>query len=1315
MTETDYDSAVAVIGMSGRFPGAATVDELWDNLMAGRAGLRPLTEVELAAAGIAPATLADPNYVRVGAPVEDIDQFDASVFGFSRREAEAMEPQHRLFLECSWEALESAGYAPTGVPGKVGVFAGCGFPDYILHVEPRLSPEPGGTLLVAIGNERDSLASLLSYKLDLRGPSVTVQTFCSTSLVATHLAAQSLLNFECDVAVAGGAYLPLPQTGGYLFEEGGITTPDGAIRSFDAAANGTVLGNGVAVIALKRMTEALADGDPIHAVILGSAVNNDGRACAGYTAPGVDGQTEVMELALGVADVKPETIGYIECHATGTQLGDSIELAALSRAYPNPPATPCVLSTLKPSLGHLDRASGVAGLIRTAMALRNRVLPGTPNFDTPNPTLAAAADRFTVLTEPRPWAAGDHPRRAGVSSFGFGGTNAHVVLEEPPARPPAPPRPGPHLLVLSARDLTALYAAVERLRAHLDRHRDADLADVAYTLQQSRSSFMLRWSAVVHDYDDAVAALADPARWIIGEAQRTDAAVVVREPSAGAAPESWWTQLHSAFDRLAPAAFDRLAPAATDADPALPAHLAAAGAAAGALAALGVRVGTEADDAVELFLEPTEDEPADVWLRNALAVLWQAGVKIDWSALHHVQDGAGRPRRVPLPTYPFQRQRYWLDRPAVQQAPTAVTGKTTDPAGWTYLASWRRRHLQADGLGVRGVPDGAAAERLRAAGPWLVFTADDRGDALAARLRDAGADVTAVRPGEAFGPTGDGFAIRPDCREDHDALLAALVSAPRTVVHGFSLTGSDVDVEADTGTGTDRFDRAQSLGFYSVLALVGALDALAEQADLVLLTAGAAEVTAGDLRHPEHATLAGLAPVVAQENPGISCRHVDVDAGVPAGGPHRLAERVLAEAVSPHDGPVAWRGTTRWLRAYEPQPLTAPPVPASPIPPGSTVLITGGLGNIGLVLARHLAGTRGCRLVLTARSWLPPREEWSDWLANNGAVDTAGGKTATYLRRVLELERAGAEVLAVSADVADAGRMAEVVRAAEERFGAVDVVVHAAGVQDSAFFAPAHTLDRAACDAHFRAKVHGFLNLQRVLGERVRGPQITMSSLSALLGGITFGPYAASNAALDAYVLAARQQGAGSWVTVDWDAWRIPVGDTPHPGPVGDTPSPGPDGARADDAARSSVTSFELTAAEGVDVFERAAAVATDVGHLVISTGSLDARLAQWVIRSGAAADDGSERRRDPRPTMPTPYVEPGAGVEATLAEIWAAALGLEKVGADDDFYRLGGDSIVAIELIAKVRAKLKVSVPVTALLENGTVRQLAKRVAAAR
>ena len=1294
MADTDFDTAVAIVGMAGRFPGASSVEELWRNLSEGKSGLRPVGDQELAAAGVDPAESANPRYVRVAGPLDDIDMFDAGLFGFTPHEAETADPQHRLFLECAWEALEGAGYLPTNVPGQVGVFAGCGFPFYMPRQMERLGDEPGGWIQIAVGNERDSLSSTVSYQLDLRGPSIAVQSFCSTSLVAVHLASQSLLTFECDAALAGGSYIDLPQPVGYLYEDGGIMSPDGVVRSFDAGASGTVMGNGVGVVVLKRMADALADGDQIHAVILGSAMNNDGRARVGYTAPGVNGQSDVITTAMDVAGVDPRTVGYVECHATGTMLGDSIELAALSRAFPQGAGGRCTLGSLKPSLGHLDRAAGVAGLIRAALALRHRVLPGTPNYRTPNQALADADDRFRVLTSTTPWTSGGVPRRAGVNSFGLGGTNAHVVLQEAPEQERREPEAGPHLLVLSARSPQALNSATDALRQHLDLHPELDLSDVAFTLQQSRTGFPVRRAVVCRDRDDAIAALKDPRRWLDGEARHDGPPVSLGVPATAGLGAGRLAELCRAVPVAVGLPAGDVPPAGTEES--LLAQ--ASRAVVSAFEKLGVGVTAIDDDGagqevvdriraevrpagprsraqtVSVPMFPGDDESAREWFLAALSRLWLAGVRPDWSQLFR------KPRRrVWLPTYPFQRRRYWIPEQPRKQRKSAPAGKIPDQSEWTYAENWRRQPAPMTEL----------ADRLRKAGPWLVFVADPVAEAMVRILEEANAQVTEVRPGDGFTLRGTGRAwVRPDSRRDHERLLAGLAASPRTVVHGLSLAES----ESPAGDGHDGFDRQQNWGFHSVRALVGAL---ADRNDphpvtLMVLTEGAVGITGSDLTRPACAPLTGLAPAISQENPAISCRHVDIDATAARNGSviGRLAEQVLAESLRDALGPVAFRNHDRWVRGYDPIRLPSAAQDGATVPERATVLITGGLGDVGLVLARHLAFTRGCRLVLTTRSQLPPRDAWQDRLKASAGTDD---RAARHIRSVLGLEADGAQVLAASADVADSDDMERVLRAAERRFGRPDVVIHGAGVSDPRFFGTAHELDRSACDAHFRSKVHGFLTLQELLGDHAGRRLLTLSSLSAVLGGITLGPYAAANSALDAYSVHARARTSAEWLTVDWDTWN--VGD-----PQGDS-------------AGGSIADFSMTPGEGIDIFERALSAAGEVGHVVISTGDLGTRLSQW-LRGGqdddaGAADEKDVGGRDPRPPLGNPYVEPKGQAEALVAEIWAEALGLERVGADDNFFELGGQSLVAMQLMGRIRRRLRATAPVTDLLENPTVRGL--------
>ncbi|MFH8367581.1 beta-ketoacyl synthase N-terminal-like domain-containing protein [Streptomyces sp. NPDC018031] len=506
---------VAVTGMAGRFPGAGDVETFWSNLTEGRESVSVLTEEELRASGVDPGLLAADGYVPAKGVLADGDMFDAGFFGYSPREAEVMDPQHRVFLECAWAALESAGCDPRTFDGRIGVFAGSSMNSYLLFnvMANAKVYRATGSYQTLLASDKDFLATRASYKLGLKGPSLTVQTACSTSLTAVHLACQSLLNGECDIAIAGGVSVSAPLRAGYLHEPGGILSPDGHCRPFSADAAGTVAGNGVGVVVLRRLADATAAGDTVDAVILGTAVNNDGSLKAGYTAPSVDGQAEVIAEALAVADVDPATIGYLEAHGTGTALGDPIEIAALTRAWREYTQDTgfCAIGSVKGNVGHLDAAAGVTALIKATLALKHRTIPATLHCDRPNPELRLDTSPFRVSTTTHDWPGGDTPRRAGVSAFGIGGTNVHLILEEAPA-PAAPGGPGgsaraAHLLPLSARDGQALAEQARRLAGHLDRHPGTDLADAAYTLARRRAALECRTAVVCRDREEAVAAL----------------------------------------------------------------------------------------------------------------------------------------------------------------------------------------------------------------------------------------------------------------------------------------------------------------------------------------------------------------------------------------------------------------------------------------------------------------------------------------------------------------------------------------------------------------------------------------------------------------------------------------------------------------------------------------------------------------------------------------------------------------------------------------------------------------------------------------
>jgi acyl transferase domain-containing protein/acyl carrier protein len=517
---------IAIIGMAGRFPGARDLKAFWRNLCDGIESIHFFTDDQLMGR-VDPALLQDSNFVKAASLLDDVELFDASFFGMSHREAEITDPQHRLLLECAWEAMEKAGYYPDNYDGPIGVFAGATINTYLLFNIAK-NPELASSLdrlQLNIGNAGDFLTTRISYKLNLKGPSHTVQSACSTSLVAVHIACQSLLNEECDMALAGGASVNVSMKNGYLYQEGGITSPDGHCRAFDANGRGTIFGSGVGIVLLKRLEDAIADRDIIHAVIKGSAINNDGSLKVGYTAPSVDGQSQVIAEALANAGVEAETIGYVEAHGTATPLGDPVEVAALTKAFraTTQKKNYCAIGTVKSNIGHLDAAAGVAGLIKTVLCLKQKMLVPSLHFEEANPEIDFTTSPFYVSTTTEQWERGQSPRRAGVSSFGVGGTNAHLIVEEAPLSGRELEREETegaeegqrewHVLMLSARSEEALEEATRRLSEHLkraeagDAAERAEIADIAYTLQVGRKVFSHRRAVVCRDYGDSIDAL----------------------------------------------------------------------------------------------------------------------------------------------------------------------------------------------------------------------------------------------------------------------------------------------------------------------------------------------------------------------------------------------------------------------------------------------------------------------------------------------------------------------------------------------------------------------------------------------------------------------------------------------------------------------------------------------------------------------------------------------------------------------------------------------------------------------------------------
>lgn len=616
-------SDIAIIGMALRVPGARSVDAFWRNLREGVESIETRTPEELLAAGESPETLRRKNYVPRTASLPGLENFDADFFGFSPKEAAIMDPQHRQFLECAWEALEDSTRTPNRVSGPVGVFAGCGMGSYFYFnvlSHRSLVENVGLFLLRHTGNDKDFLATRASYLFDLHGPSVNVQTACSTSLVAVHQACQSLLSGECEMALAGGVTIELPHGRGYLYQDGEILSTDGHCRAFDHRASGTVFGSGAGVVVLRRLADAIADGDPIHAVIKGSAINNDGASKAGYLAPSVTGQAEAIVEAQTLAGVEADTIGYVECHGTGTYLGDPIEIEALTQAFRQSTDKRgfCRVGSVKSNIGHLDTAAGVTSLIKAVLTVRHGEIPPTLGFEKANPAIPFDTSPFVVADRLTPWPAGATPRRAAVNSLGVGGTNAHVIIEEPPLPQAANARAdqGPQIMVLTAKNRKALDDAGLRLAQHMERHPDHLLQDVAHTLLDGRRHFEQRRVFCAADRADAIRLLAEPDKHRVFTHTPVDgdAEAVFLFPGGGAQYPHMARALYRdepAFRKTVDEGLSFLSPAAAE-----------------EIHSIWLAPNGPAPDAASRFLRPSLQLPAILIVEVAMARLWiSRGVK----------------------------------------------------------------------------------------------------------------------------------------------------------------------------------------------------------------------------------------------------------------------------------------------------------------------------------------------------------------------------------------------------------------------------------------------------------------------------------------------------------------------------------------------------------------------------------------------------------------------------------------------------------------------------------------------------------------
>lgn len=1396
---------IAIIGMSGRFPGARNLTEFWKNLRDGVESITFFGREEARAAGVNGTDLNDPNYILAGGILEDVDLFDPGFFGFNPKDAENMDPQQRFFLECAYEALEDAGYARDNYPYPVGVYAGANMSTYFLyHLFGRIGIKDD--FAMAIGNDKDYLATRLSYILNLKGPSISVQSACSTSMVAVATACEGLWNYQCDLAIAGGAAVKLPLKMGYLYQEGMISSPDGHTRPFDTAARGTVFTSAVGVVILKRLEDALKDGDHIYAVIKGIAVNNDGSTKVGFTAPSREGQAEVIAAAQNLAGVNVEEISYIETHGTGTALGDPIEVSALTQVFQESTTRKnfCAISSVKGNIGHAVSAAGVAGLIKTALALKNREIPPSINFDSPNPKINFVESPFYVNTRLTPWKEDCRPCLAGVSSFGFGGTNVHAVLEEAPIRKPQTgPRPW-HLLTLSARSAGALDCLTRKLADHFRNNPGLNLADAAYTLHIGRKEFEYRRALVAPDLGQTSELLAANREGTVfsgkpesevapvflfsaGEFRLVDQVLelyqteaVFREAVGQCAVllqnflgidligflGSWKDYQNRGMDLLAARAMvfameyatarlwiswgvkpqaligknhgeflvaclsgvlsleDALMLVTSDADslkekvgklkigtPKIPYISGVTGDWISNLELMDQHYWTKIERSEmfteglrllawspgRVFLQIGDNPPYEEvssskvfvsfdrkatessGLQSMLTTLgrfWLAGVKVDWKAFHQNE----KRLRIPLPTYPFERQRYWVEQwkfPGSLPQEKSVAGQSSNPDEWLYYPSWKRT-----------VQLWFAEDKLDRGAPWLLFL--DRtglGERIGQFLKEAGLKVITVTGGGRFGKLDPStFTINPDSKEDYRLLIKDLFNTterPQTILHLWSVTPEMIE-ESRLEFGVKCLEN----GFYSLLFLAQTLEeeAVTERIRLGIVSNNMHSIADELYSHPEKAPLLGPAKVIAREFPNITCQSIDITLPVAekAEGA-RLVAAILAEITTERpEFLVALRGAYRWVPAFERFKAPDQGDISGWIREGGTYLITGGLGGLGLIFAQSLAKKAKVNLVLTRRSPFPKQEEWEDWLAAHDAGDPDSMK----IKQLREVVKSGTAVLTAAVDITNQAGMRDLVERIRESFGPIAGVIHAAGIADNSLI---RDKSKESAAKVLAPKVTGTLVLEEILKDQKPDFMVLFSSSSAILGNIGFVDYAAANAFLDTYA-GSRQKTGVFTVAINWDEWEEV-------------------GMAADNEYKDRVKN-RIPNGAGLDLFDKIMSLRLSP-QIVVSPGDFIQMLAdiESFLRGGMAGNALRPPARtgvNNRPEMATVYRTPSNQTEESIAEIWQGVLGVAPVGVDDNFFDLGGHSLLATTLVAELGKVFPKKISLSTIFERPTVAQLA-------
>lgn len=1462
---------IAVIGMAGRFPGARNVNEFWENLKSGTDSVSREIEGK-----------SKDSIIKAKGVLEESEMFEASFFNYTPEEADLMDPQMRVFHECSWEALEDAGYNPYKYEGAIGVYGGASPNPFYAPKLGQDNPEKWMDQWQShIYSTHDFLCSRVSYKLNLRGPSVNVATACSTSLVAIDAACRDLLDGRCDMALSGGVSLTFHDTAGYKYKKDMILSPDGYCRAFDKNAAGTVGGNGVGIVVLKKLKDAIRDGDNIHAIIKGSAINNDGIQKVGFTAPSITGQAKVIQSAMRNADIHPESISYVETHGTGTLLGDPIELEGLKRAFNSDKERFCAIGSVKTNFGHLNAAAGVTGLIKTVLSLKHKQIPPSLHFESPNEALGIEQSPFYVNDKLQNWVTNGSPRRAGVSSFGIGGTNAHIILEEAPHKAQVSESRDYQLMVLSAKTQAALDRNMANLKSYLETDESEKLEDIAYTLNQGRAPFDYRKFIVCENRNEAIDLLASkatanargPVRHYEGQTiafmfpgqgaqyhnmlhdlyngendfreevdqcfeivkklsgkdlkavvfgnpapegknpinntEFTQPLLFIMEYSLACLLMKWGIRpdimighsigeyaaacisgvfsLEDALtlvikrgelmQKLPTGSMLSIAIGEAELKPFLDTSrhisLAVVNSSKSCVVSgndqaihefqeliekkgfkskavecshafhsymmddildefkevvrsvsinpqqipfISNLSGTQADDleireaeywvrhlretvrfskgiqvvmanqkavfievgpgsilsslvhsnehkeanhkAVNLIRHPREKKNDWQYILSALGNLYLNGVEVDWRAFY----GNEERRKISLPTYSFEKIKY----PVKTQVSTSQHAhseeqlvRIDDVSEWFYIPTWKMLPLL--------VNEPAIDKTL-----GNIIFADDCGlsEALIKKFRQNDEQVVCVKKGASFKEENSTlYRVNPDSEEDINRLFERLtfheVSADR-VIHLWS-----VDHKKDGAFSMESCLASCNTHFYSLIHTVKAahLHKASSNTQLVLLTNDLQSVLGNEDIHIAKSMSPGLLKVISQEYPTVSTSHIDI--AFAEAENDVLIDHLYQEIKHSETGKtVAFRNSRRWIQIFEQ--IESQSTKATILRKNGVYLITGGLGDLGFSLAKHLLKTYEAKVILTGRSQLPAESEWSESLKQ---ADLPDG-TKRKIKKLQNLHELGGEVLYVSCEVSDLAAMQKEIKQAEEKYGLINGVIHAAGIIGKESKSLIDTLKRKDIEYQFLSKVAGTHVLQEVLHDRKLDFCVLTSSLSTILGGLGFAAYASANMYMDHFA----QASSTNWTSVNFDGLNLNEGKGEG-----------------------------INAEELIDIFDRILSL-INLPQVAISVADLNKRLDKWIYRKTAVRiDEKPFTYRLANKTEPVLIVEnePDTSPQQALLTLWQGFFGSAEIDVDDNFFAVGGDSLKALQIISRIHEEFNIELSIEQLFANPTIREL--------